>query len=119
MKSRRVALVFAFGLLHGLGFAGALKDIGLPRSEFLAALVSFNVGVELGQLAVIAAAFLLVGWHCADRPWYRRKQAPSFLDMLTTLRQAGWRCYFSGLPLGSRQPQNSLAAWPDAVLATA
>jgi hypothetical protein len=54
-----------------------------------------------------------------DRPWYRRKQAPSFLDMLTALRQAGWRCYFSELPLGSRQPQNSLAAWPDAVLATA
>ena len=48
LKTRRIALVFAFGLLHGLGFAGALKDVGLPRSEFLAALISFNVGVEGG-----------------------------------------------------------------------
>lgn len=73
LKTRRIALVFAFGLLHGLGFAGALKDVGLPRSEFLAALISFNVGVEGGQLAVIAAAFLLVGWRCSERPWYRRR----------------------------------------------
>jgi hydrogenase/urease accessory protein HupE len=73
LKSWRVALVFAFGLLHGMGFAGALKDLGLPRSEFATALLTFNVGVEAGQLAVIGAAFLLVGWHCADRAWYRRR----------------------------------------------
>jgi hydrogenase/urease accessory protein HupE len=73
LKSRRIALVFAFGLLHGMGFAGALRDVGLPRSEFLTALLSFNVGVEAGQLAVIAAAFLLVGWRCAPQPWYRRR----------------------------------------------
>ncbi len=73
LKRRRVALVFAFGLLHGLGFAGALKDLGLPRSEFLAALLSFNVGVEAGQLAVIAAAFLLVGWRYSNQPWYRHR----------------------------------------------
>ena len=48
LKSRRVALVFAFGLLHGMGFAGALKDLGLPRSEFLTALLTFNIGVETG-----------------------------------------------------------------------
>jgi hydrogenase/urease accessory protein HupE len=71
LKSWRVALVFSFGLLHGLGFAGALKELGLPRSEFLTALLTFNVGVEAGQLAVIATAFLLVGWHCANRSWYR------------------------------------------------
>jgi hydrogenase/urease accessory protein HupE len=71
LKSWRVALVFGFGLLHGMGFAGALKDLGLPRSEFLTALLSFNVGVEGGQLAVIAAAFLAFGWHCAHRDWYR------------------------------------------------
>jgi len=65
--------VFAFGLLHGMGFAGALKELGLPPSEFLTALVMFNVGVETGQLAVIAAAFLLIGWHCSQRDWYRRR----------------------------------------------
>src|SRR5207302_3172119 len=72
LKSWRVALVFAFGLLHGMGFAGALKELGLPRSEFVTVLLTFNVGVESGQLAVIGAAFLLVGWYCGSRPWYRR-----------------------------------------------
>ena len=73
LKSWRIALVFTFGLLHGMGFAGALKEVGLPRSEFLAALLSFNVGVEAGQLAVIATAFLLVGWYCGNRAWYRSR----------------------------------------------
>ena len=72
LKPWRVALVFAFGLLHGMGFAGALKELGLPRSEFVTALITFNVGVEAGQLAVIGAAFLLVGWYYGSRHWYRR-----------------------------------------------
>jgi hydrogenase/urease accessory protein HupE len=73
LKSWRIVLVFCFGLLHGMGFAGALKELGLPRSEFLTALVTFNVGVEGGQLAVIAMAFLLVGWHWSQRVWYRTR----------------------------------------------
>ena len=73
LKSWRVALVFAFGLLHGMGFAGALKELGLPRSEFVTALVTFNVGVEAGQLAVIGTAFALVGWSCGSRAWYRSR----------------------------------------------
>jgi len=73
LKSWRVALVFAFGLLHGLGFAGALKELSLPRSQFLTALLTFNIGVEAGQLTVIAAAFLLVGWYCSRREWYRSR----------------------------------------------
>lgn len=68
----RVYVVFVFGLLHGLGFAGVLRDLGLPREEFVTALVAFNVGVELGQLAVIAAAFLAVGIWCRNREWYHR-----------------------------------------------
>jgi len=73
LKKWRVALVFAFGLLHGMGFAGALKELGLPRSEFVTALLTFNVGVEAGQLAVIGTAFLLVGWHYSNRVWYRSR----------------------------------------------
>jgi len=73
LKSWRLALVFAFGLLHGMGFAGALRELGLPPSEFLTALVTFNVGVEAGQLAVIGAAVLLVGWLWSPRPWYRQR----------------------------------------------
>lgn len=50
LKPWRLALVFSFGLLHGMGFAGVWRDLGLPRSAFLTALVTFNVGVEAGQL---------------------------------------------------------------------
>ncbi|MFA3920348.1 HupE/UreJ family protein [Ruegeria sp. 2012CJ15-1] len=50
---------FCFGLLHGLGFAGALSEIGLPPTEIPAALIAFNIGVEAGQLTFIAALFAL------------------------------------------------------------
>lgn len=70
LQPSRVALVFGFGLLHGMGFAGVLTDLGLPRSEFITALLTFNVGVEVGQLAVVAAAFAIV-IGVRDRPWYR------------------------------------------------
>jgi hydrogenase/urease accessory protein HupE len=69
----RVALVFGFGLLHGMGFAGVLSQLGLPRSEFLTALLCFNAGVELGQLTVISIAFLLIGLPFRDKPWYRQR----------------------------------------------
>ncbi len=56
---RRVGLVFAFGLLHGLGFAGALQAAELPMGRLLTTLLGFNLGVEGGQLAVLAGAALL------------------------------------------------------------
>jgi len=69
----RGALVFLFGLLHGLGFAGVLGELGMPRGQFGLALVSFNVGVELGQLSVIALATLAVGWwRLSNLERYRR-----------------------------------------------
>lgn len=73
LTSWRVALVFACGLLHGLGFAGVLSDLGLPRGEFITALLSFNVGVEAAQLSVIGAAALLVGSQASQRTWYRER----------------------------------------------
>jgi hypothetical protein len=73
LRSWRVALVFAFGLLHGLGFAGVLKELGLIRTDFVTALVTFNLGVEAGQFTVIAAAFLLVGLWFGSRAWYRQR----------------------------------------------
>ena len=73
LKPWRLALVFSFGLLHGMGFAGVLRDLGLPRPSFLTALVTFNVGVEAGQLSVIAVAFALCAyWQRRDRVAYRR-----------------------------------------------
>lgn len=69
---RRTAIVFGFGLLHGLGFASVLGEIGLDPTRFVTGLIGFNVGVELGQLAVILTAFLLVGVPFGRKPWYRR-----------------------------------------------
>jgi len=71
LKPWRAALVFAFGLLHGMGFAGVLAELGLPRSQFVPALVTFNLGVEAGQLTIIALAFTAVGW-------WRRTQATTY-----------------------------------------
>jgi hydrogenase/urease accessory protein HupE len=73
MATWRPVVVFAFGLLHGLGFAGVLGEIGLPPSQFITALLSFNIGVELGQLTVIAACFLAVGLWFRNKPWYRSR----------------------------------------------
>lgn len=56
----RPAVIFGFGLLHGLGFASVLGEFGLPDDQFIPALIGFNVGVEFGQLTVIAMAFMLI-----------------------------------------------------------
>lgn len=72
LRPWRVWVVFGFGLLHGLGFAGVLGELGLPRSEYVTALVAFNAGVELGQLGVILAAFLALGFWRQEE-WYRRR----------------------------------------------
>ena len=58
----RLAMVTLFGLLHGLGFASVLNDLDLPPQDFLSSLLLFNLGVEVGQLTVLAIAFLAVGW---------------------------------------------------------
>jgi hydrogenase/urease accessory protein HupE len=71
LKPSRVAVVFLFGLIHGMGFASALTSLGLPRQEFATALITFNVGVELGQLSVILGAWLLIGKWFAAKNWYR------------------------------------------------
>ncbi len=67
----RLALVFGFGLLHGIGFAGMLSEFGMPRDAFATALVSFNIGVELGQISIILGAWALTGLWFGRRPWYR------------------------------------------------
>ncbi|MCM2561189.1 HupE/UreJ family protein [Lutimaribacter sp. EGI FJ00015] len=56
----RPAVIFGFGLLHGLGFASVLGEFGLPDGQFVPALIGFNIGVEIGQLTVIAIAFAIV-----------------------------------------------------------
>ena len=72
VKIRRIVVVFLFGLLHGMGFAGVLSQLGLPESDFVTALVFFNIGVEAGQLFVITVAFLCVFWLLKNQQLYRQ-----------------------------------------------
>ena len=71
LHKSRLLLVFLFGLLHGLGFASVLTDFGMPQNDFATALISFNIGVEFGQLAVISLAFVLLSAWFKDRAKYR------------------------------------------------
>lgn len=59
LKKSRIGIVFLFGLIHGMGFASALSEIGLPKNAYFTSLIMFNVGVELGQLTVICISYLL------------------------------------------------------------
>ncbi|MBA6390414.1 HupE/UreJ family protein [Colwellia sp. BRX10-3] len=68
----RIPVIFAFGLLHGLGFASVLGNVGLPQSQYALSLVSFNIGVELGQLTVIALAFICLS-PFRHKSWYQTK----------------------------------------------
>ena len=93
-------VAFAFGLLHGFGFAGALANIGLPRENVLAALFLFNVGVEIGQLAVVAAG-LALAWlltiarvplpsHVVHAPLYAIGALSAYWFVARTAAIVGW-----------------------------
>lgn len=73
LQKWRPFVVFCFGLLHGLGFAGVLGEIGLSTNHFFLGLISFNVGVELGQLFVVSLCFLFVGLWFRNKSWYRQR----------------------------------------------
>jgi len=70
LNKARPFVIFIFGLLHGLGFAGVLTEIGIPDNLFITSLVSFNVGVELGQIAVILIAYLFLALPFGKQKWY-------------------------------------------------
>jgi hypothetical protein len=72
LKPWRMAVVFLFGLIHGMGFASALNEIGLPPGQFITSILSFNLGVELGQITVIAAVFSLIIIPLRKKIWYKK-----------------------------------------------
>lgn len=72
LRPSRIGLVFCFGLIHGLGFASALAEMGLPPNAYAVSLIMFNVGVELGQVTVILLAFLLIGKWFGNKPYYHK-----------------------------------------------
>jgi hypothetical protein len=84
----RIGVVFGFGLIHGLGFAGVLGELGLPQDQFVSALLAFNVGVELGQVAIILLAWALIGRWTADKPWYHARVVLPACSLIALV--AGW-----------------------------
>ena len=72
LQKWRPPIIFIFGLLHGFGFAGVLGEVGLMPQNFITSLVAFNIGVEIGQLAVIAICFITVGIWFSRKSWYRQ-----------------------------------------------
>ena len=73
LKPSRIGIVFLFGLIHGMGFASVLSDLGLPQKSFLTSLLMFNVGVELGQITIIVLAYFLLAKFFGDKPYYRKR----------------------------------------------
>lgn len=71
LKPWRIAVVFLFGLIHGMGFASALNEIGLPAGKFFTSVIAFNAGVELGQITVIALMFACIIIPLRNKRWYR------------------------------------------------
>jgi hypothetical protein len=73
LKAWRILVVFIFGLIHGMGFASALNEVGLPPNKFYTSILAFNGGVELGQAAIILIIFssLVVLW--GKKTWYRKR----------------------------------------------
>lgn len=90
LARRWPALVaFVFGLVHGLGFAGALQDIGLPQQHLAVALLSFNLGVELGQLLTVGAAWLLFT-AIRRQSWAGRLKSPALYLIGTLAAYWSW-----------------------------
>jgi hypothetical protein len=72
LKPWRVLIVFLFGLIHGMGFASALNETGLPPDAFYLSLISFNAGVELGQITVILLLFAIIILPLKNHRYYKR-----------------------------------------------
>ena len=70
LKKTRPYIIFIFGLLHGLGFAGVLNEIGISDGLFISSLISFNIGVELGQISVIFLSYIFISLLFQNKPWY-------------------------------------------------
>ncbi len=83
----KASTVFFFGLFHGLGFAGLLKDLGIPENRFISSLLSFNIGIELGQILIIFCALPII-YAFRNKLWYPR--AIQFAAVLIAILGFGW-----------------------------
>lgn len=75
----KLGIVFFFGLFHGLGFAGLLKEIHIPNDRFISSLISFNIGIEIGQMIVVCIALPVI-FTFRHKSWY-----PSFIKVVAVI----------------------------------
>ena len=73
VNSWRLLIIFGFGLIHGFGFATALSEIGIPKNQFFSSLLSFNLGVEIGQITIILLAYFLIAKWFSGKIWYKER----------------------------------------------
>lgn len=95
VKTRVWVMALAFGLVHGLGFANVLADLGLPQQSLLASLLAFNIGVELGQLAIVAVALPFIHMLAAPRLGWKSMPVANILIIALGL------AWFSDRALGT------------------
>jgi HupE / UreJ protein len=81
----RIVIVFLFGLVHGLGFASSLNEIGLPPEKFYTSVIAFNAGVEIGQVVVIAAMFTVIINRFKNKAWYKHRIVYGLSSVITLI----------------------------------
>ncbi|SJM90311.1 Apolipoprotein N-acyltransferase [Crenothrix polyspora] len=112
-------VAFGFGLIHGLGFASVLTDLGLPENSLIVALLGFNVGVEMGQFAIVSV-FLPIAF-CVRRTWYYQKLTLGFGSGAIAIIALCWfldrSLNISSLALLSRMRVNLSSGVPDLLMA--
>jgi len=94
------AVAFAFGLFHGMGFAGGLADLGFAERDLIAALALFNVGVEIGQLGFIASVLLIGHVLMSQQARHHRAATMRFAAYVVGIAGAYWTCATSAALLG-------------------
>ncbi|MES2431662.1 MAG: HupE/UreJ family protein [Bacteroidota bacterium] len=85
LRPWRILVVFLFGLIHGMGFASALNEIGLPPGKFYTSVIAFNAGVELGQIAIILAVFAIIIKPTGNKSWYRERVVYSISSLISCI----------------------------------
>lgn len=85
LKSSRIGVVFLFGLVHGMGFASVLTNLGLPKNSYVLCLLMFNIGVELGQITVILTAYFTLARFWGSKLYYRKYIIVPMSVIITTI----------------------------------
>ena len=82
VRKGRIVLIFLFGLIHGLGFATALKEIGVPANYFITSLLFFNFGVETAQVLVVFTVYFFLIKKFREKVWYKERIVYPFSSMI-------------------------------------